>query len=74
VTFPLFEKVQVTGDEKCEVYRFLTRDHEDPTWNFTKYLVSREGRVLYRFDPRTKPDDPDLRKAIEKELQSGEPD
>ncbi len=68
VTFPLFAKVVVTGEEKCEVYRFLTRDHAEPSWNFTKYLVDRAGRVLERFEPATKPDDPALREAIEKAL------
>jgi glutathione peroxidase len=64
VTFPLFEKVRVKGDEKSPVYRFLTRDLEEPSWNFTKYLVDRQGRVIQRFDPRTPPDDPKLREAI----------
>jgi len=68
VTFPLFAKVAVTGEEKCEVYRFLTRDHAEPSWNFTKYLVDRQGGVLERFEPGTKPDDPALRKAIEQAL------
>jgi glutathione peroxidase len=74
VTFPLFEKVQVRGEQKCEIYRFLTQDHEEPTWNFTKYLVSRDGRVVARFDPRTKPDAADLRKAIEQELLANLPE
>jgi glutathione peroxidase len=71
VTFPLFEKVQVKGDGKCEVYRFLTAGGlEEPSWNFTKYLIDRDGKVLARFGPRTKPDDPELRAAIEKALGS----
>ncbi len=64
VTFPLFEKVRVKGDDKSPVYRFLTRNLEEPSWNFTKYLVDRQGRVIRRFDPRTPPDDPKLREAI----------
>jgi len=68
VSFPMFEKVHVKGDAQGMVYRHLTRDLEEPTWNFTKYLVDREGRVLYRFPPRTAPDDPDLRARIEAAL------
>ena len=66
VTFPLFEKVAVKGDGKCDLYRFLTAGGlEEPTWNFTKYLVGRDGRVIARFGPRTAPDDPELRAAID---------
>ncbi len=69
VTFPLFEKVAVKGDAKCDLYRFLTAGGlEEPTWNFTKYLVGRDGRVLARFGPRTAPDDPELRAAIDAAL------
>jgi glutathione peroxidase len=68
VTFPLFEKVRVKGDDKSPVYRYLTRELEEPSWNFTKYLVDRQGRVLQRFDPRTPPDDPKLREAIARAL------
>lgn len=69
VTFPLFEKVKVKGDQKCEVYQFLTAGGlEDPTWNFTKYLVGRDGKVIARFAPKTAPDDPAMLAAIEKAL------
>ena len=69
VTFPLFEKVAVKGDGKCDLYRLLTAGGlEEPTWNFTKYLVGRDGRVIARFGPRTAPDDPELRSAIDAAL------
>lgn len=69
VTFPLFEKVKVKGDQKAGIYQFLTAGGlEDPTWNFTKYLVSRKGKVLARFAPKTAPDDPEMMAAIEKAL------
>jgi glutathione peroxidase len=68
VTFPLFAKSQVKGEGKCAIYRFLTRNLEEPTWNFTKYLVDRQGRVIRRFDPKTQPDDPALRDAVLKAL------
>jgi len=67
VTFPLFEKVKVKGEDRCGVYQLLTAGLKEPDWNFTKYLVDAEGKVLYRFGPRTKPDDEDLRARI-KEL------
>jgi len=68
VTFPLFEKMSVKGEAQSEIYRFLTRDLEEPTWNFTKYLVDRDGQVLYRFAPRTAPDDEEMRARIEAAL------
>ena len=69
VTFPLFEKVVVKGETRDEVYRWLTAGGlEEPSWNFTKYLVGRDGKVIARFGPRTAPDDPDLLQAIDKAL------
>lgn len=69
VTFPLFAKDSVKGEGKSEVYRLLTAGLEEPTWNFTKYLVDREGNVVARFGPRTSPDDAKMREAIEKLLE-----
>jgi glutathione peroxidase len=69
ITFPLFNKVKVKGDDRCEIYKLLTAELEEPTWNFTKYLVDKEGHVVARFGPRTKPDDEGLRAAIELELK-----
>jgi glutathione peroxidase len=68
VTFPLYEKRHVKGRKKDAVYEFLTREHDDPSWNFTKYLVGRDGRVIARFDRKVKPEDEGLRKAIEEAL------
>jgi glutathione peroxidase len=68
ITFPLFAKVHVKGDEKSAVYDFLTRTLDEPSWNFTKYLVDAGGVVRYRFAPQTAPDDPELRRLIEAEL------
>jgi glutathione peroxidase len=65
ISFPLFEKMPVKGDGKSELYQFLTAGGlEEPTWNFTKYLVGRDGKVAARFAPRTTPDDAQLRAAI----------
>jgi glutathione peroxidase len=71
VTFPLFEKMTVKGDDKSEVYRRLTAELNEPDWNFTKYLVDAEGRVVNRFGPRVKPDDADMRAKIETLLGEG---
>lgn len=71
VTFPLFEKVKVKGDGKSEIYARLTVDLDEPDWNFTKYLVDSEGRVVARFGPRVKPDDPGMRAQIEALLGDG---
>jgi glutathione peroxidase len=71
VTFPLFEKMAVKGEDKSGLYAFLTAGGlEEPSWNFTKYLVNRQGEVVARFAPRTTPDDPELRKAIATALGS----
>jgi glutathione peroxidase len=91
VQFPLYSKIQVTGQDKHALYRHLTtekpetEDREnmesvlrgykmEPTpkpevvWNFEKFLVSREGKVVRRFSPDTTPDAPKVIEAIEAEL------
>lgn len=69
VTFPLAEKLQVNGSGNHPLYRLLAGEGaEFPgeiTWNFEKFLVDGQGRVLARFSPRTEPDDPQLLQAIE---------
>lgn len=68
VTFPMFEKVSVTGEDQHPLFAKLSQEGGPPTWNFTKYLVDREGRVVARFDPRTKPDDAALVARVEELL------
>lgn len=65
VTFPVFSKISVVGEGAHPLYKELAKVGGEPNWNFTKYLVDRQGRVVRRFDPRTKPDDPDLVSRIE---------
>ena len=71
VTFPLFEKIDVNGDERHPLYDELTKTADaegeagDITWNFEKFLVSPEGEVLARFRPQTSPDAPEIIAAIE---------
>ena len=72
VTFPLFSKVEVNGDDAHPVYRWL-RDQKGGLlgdkikWNFTKYLVGKDGQVIDRYSPTTKPEK--LSGDIEKALQ-----
>ncbi|MCB9844412.1 MAG: glutathione peroxidase [Phycisphaeraceae bacterium] len=72
VTFPMFSKVSVKGEDQDELYRDLCTQPEpiggDPTWNFTKFLVDHHGNVVARFDPRTTPDDPALLAKIDELL------
>ena len=69
VRFPMYEKVQVTGDDATPLYRRLARQSGvQPGWNFHKYLVSRDGRVVGNWPSKTEPDDAALVAAIEREL------
>ena len=72
VTFPLGSKLEVNGPNRHPLYRLLAGEGAefpgDITWNFEKFLVGRDGRVLARFSPRTTPDDPALLRAIDKAL------
>ncbi len=74
VSFPLFEKIEVNGPGRHPIYAELTAapdaDGEagDIMWNFEKFLVSRDGKVLARFRPRTEPEEPEVIAAIESSL------
>lgn len=69
VKFPMYEKVQVTGEDATPLYRRLARQSGvQPGWNFHKYLVSRDGRVVGNWPSKVEPGDPDLVAAIEREL------
>ena len=69
VKFPMFQKVVVTGPEATPLYRSLaTATGVSPGWNFHKYLISRDGRVVAQFPSKVTPDDPKLVSAIEREL------
>lgn len=73
VTFPLFKKIDVNGDNAHPVYRYLKSaapgilGTEAIKWNFTKFLVGRNGNVLARYATATKPEeiDADIAKALE---------
>ncbi|GAB4246166.1 MAG: glutathione peroxidase [Candidatus Methylacidiphilales bacterium] len=68
VTFPLLAKGQTKGEQAHPLFRFLTATQPAPAWNFTKYLVGRDGKVITSFPSRVAPDDPELIAAIRKAL------
>ncbi|MDQ7758470.1 glutathione peroxidase [Xanthomonas sontii] len=71
VKFPMFEKVHVIGDDATPLYKQLTQaTGVAPGWNFHKYLIARDGRVVAQFPSKVTPDDPALRSAIERELKA----
>jgi len=69
VTFPLFEKLHVKGAEQHALYAALTGKSSpvpgEVKWNFGKFLISKDGKVLKRWDSKTTPDDKELAAAIE---------
>lgn len=75
VNFDMFSKISVKGEDIHPLYSYLTSKDTNPKfggeirWNFTKFLVDKNGNVVARFEPRTKPDDPEVIAAIEKALK-----
>ncbi|MCA1902983.1 MAG: glutathione peroxidase [Candidatus Hydrogenedens sp.] len=73
ITFPVFEKVSVDGADICPLYKFLTSEDNAPfsgsiKWNFTKFLIGKDGKTVARFEPKVKPDDSSVIEVIEREL------
>ena len=68
VEFTLLEKQDVNGANRSPLYQFLVGEGADIEWNFGKFLISRGGEVIERFDPQTAPDDAGIKAAIEKAL------
>ena len=74
VAFDMFAKVEVNGDAACDLYKSLTVQDTEPvgpgkiSWNFEKFVVGRNGEVVARFSPRTKPNAPEVIKVLEAEL------
>ena len=75
VTFPIMSKVSVLGPDKTPLYQYLTDKSVNPAiggdiqWNFTKFLIARNGNPLTRFEPATTPDSPEVITAIELALK-----
>jgi glutathione peroxidase len=71
VSFPMSDKVEVNGQARDPIFGILTQAADasgvsgDVTWNFAKFLISPDGRVVARFSPKTEPDAPAVRSAIE---------
>ena len=74
VSFPMFSKISVKGADQHPFYSFLTHKETNPgfdgdiTWNFEKFLADKDGKIIARFTPKTKPEDPKVIEAIEKAL------
>jgi glutathione peroxidase len=74
VTFPMTDKLEVNGPDADPLYRALTAVPDatgsagEVQWNFEKFLLSASGEVVARFRPRTEPDSPEVRAAIEAQL------
>ncbi|MCB1277878.1 glutathione peroxidase [Prosthecobacter sp.] len=72
VTFPMFDKVTCKGPNKSPLYQVLSGPESpfpgDVKWNFGKFLVGRDGKILKRFEPKVKPDSPEVVSAIKEAL------
>ena len=70
VTFPMFEKVDVVGNEQAPLYKWLSTkslngwNDKTPTWNFCKYVINEKGELTNFFASKVKPDDAEFKKAV----------
>lgn len=77
VTFPMFSKISVKGKGQHPLYAFLTDEKANPgfggaiTWNFNKFLVGRDGKVMGRYGSKVEPESKELVDAVEKALLMG---
>lgn len=70
VSFPMMAKVSVRGEDITPLYRFLTAAKGgDVKWNFTKFLIGKDGQVADRFESAIPPDEPVLTTAVENALK-----
>jgi glutathione peroxidase len=71
VTFPMFSKVVTkSGPEQSPIYTWLGQTGNLPKWNFSKYLIGKDGKVVQVFDSKVTPDDPAVLAAIDKAIGS----
>ena len=74
VKFPMFAKIDVNGEKAAPLYKYLTaldtqpKGKGDISWNFEKFLIGKDGKVVARFAPRTEPDSAEVVSAIDAEL------
>jgi glutathione peroxidase len=75
VSFPMYSKTSVKGTDINPLYAFLTDKAQNPEtggdikWNFTKFLVNKDGKVIARFESKVTPDSPEVVEAIENALR-----
>lgn len=70
VTFPMYSKISVTGGDKAPLYEYLTgTGGGEVKWNFTKFLVGPDGKVIQRFESGVSPESAELVSAVEKALK-----
>jgi glutathione peroxidase len=71
VTFPMFSKIEVNGGGRAPLYAWLIAQATGPDgpgdikWNFAKFLVDKTGQVVARFEPKTAPGAPEVKRAVE---------
>jgi len=68
VDFPMFAKISVLGDDKHPLYQVLTKDKGEVTWNFDKFLIGRDGKLIEHFAAKVKPDDAKVTGAVDEAL------
>lgn len=74
VTFPMFAKISVKGDDKAPLYQFLTEEKTNPEhagevkWNFEKFLIGKDGKVVGHYASKVAPESEELVGAIEKQI------
>ena len=75
VTFPMFAKISVKGEDQAPLYNYLTSEATNPkfagdiTWNFNKFLINRKGEIIARFSSKDTPESEVVTSAIEKALK-----
>ena len=70
VKFPIYSKISVKDPDKAPLYQYLTETAGgEIKWNFTKFLIDRNGKIIARFESPVKPDSPEVIAAIEKALK-----
>tara|TARA_B100000945_G_C20124399_1_gene476366 strand:- start:146 stop:670 length:525 start_codon:yes stop_codon:yes gene_type:complete len=69
VNFPMFATSKVRGNKASPLFKkLIAASGEEPTWNFNKYLISRDGKKIYKYGSKVKPDSPELKNQIEELL------
>ena len=69
VNFPMFATSKVRGNKASPLFKkLIAASGEEPTWNFNKYLISRDGEKIYKYGSKVKPDSPELKNQIEELL------